>query len=580
MSEQKTKIIFAIILAGIIIPICNISAQGLSIGGNASFSYSISDNTSKSLTVQESDESWTQDYSLNVKNDLTDKGSVKSAVKYSVSNSVKARGEKTDLSVDLSYDKVSCSIGLRDDTNSDFDASNISNDKSTSFNFQINPEVLPRFSVSYSSAVKDSQITITSANVLSLQFAKNFKIQDSNLSSAFSYTDNSDNATGKQSTDNKFNLSYGFKLLDDKLSITTGYRIGKGYDVNNAASTSNESGDMGFSYNVLENLVVSGDLKRSTDFLSCGKMGVNNANNFRLVFTPLKSLNLATSFSETQTNDKAENSTSKNFTANLPPILDVATINYSYTSKEADATLDVDNSVNIDFDFGALKVNDFTANAKYGTKKSKTISTDSYTEVGNFGFGVNMLPVENLKFSYTYSLDKTTSDVTDDNKDSIRNSITADYNIKLTEDLNGSVGTTYDNTRDISTTSSGNKTSNNYNGSLNYKLGETSIGFTGSVSQSFDESGVHISKRTNVGPEISTKISGVSLAAKVAFSEESSEGELTASDNTNYSLNADCPFGTIGSGKFSYTVGSVKDLKNPSASKDEEKISAGMSFNF
>lgn len=579
---NKKKIVFAIVFIGVIILPRGIFAQGLSIGGNASFSYTISDNTDKSLTVQESDESWTQSYSLNVKNDLTDKGSVRSAVRYSVNNGgVKSKNEATDLSVDLSYDKISCSIALQDNTNSDFDASNISNDKSTNFNFQVNPEVLPKFSLSYSTSVKDSEITVNSNNALNLQFSKNFRIQDSDLVSAFSYSDNSDNSAGTQKTDNKFNLSYGFKLLDNKLSITTGYRIGNSYDVNNASNNLSESGDFGFSYTILENLIVNGDLTRNTNLPSdTGKMDVTNTNNFRLNFIPVKNLNLTTSFSETQTGDKAENNTSKSFSANLPPIFDVAVINYSYSSKETDVTLDADNSVDLNLDFGALKVSDWTANAKYGTKKSKTINTDSYTEVGNFGFGVNMSPMENLKFSYTYNLDKTASNVIDDNKDSIRNSINVDYGIKLMEDLNGSVSTAYSNTRDISTTSSGNKTDNSYNGSLNYKLGETNIAFSGSLSHSLDESGVHISKRSNIGPELSTKFKDISLAAKVSFGEESSDGELTASDNTNYSLNAAYPFGTIGTSTFSYTVSSVKDLKNPSASKDDEKFSVNMSFNF
>ncbi|MFH1288702.1 MAG: hypothetical protein ABII25_08420 [bacterium] len=581
---DKKKIIFQsliIIAASIIIPARGVFAQGLSIGGNASFSYTASDNTGKSLTVQESDESFTQNYSLNIKNDLTSKGSIRSAVRYSINNSLGARDEATDLSVDLSYDKISCSIGLQDNTNSDFDVSNISNDKSTDFNFQISPEVLPRFSLSYSTSVKDSEITVNSNNVLNLQFSKNFKIQDSNLSSAFSYTDNSDNSTGEQNTDNRFNLSYGIKLLDDKLSINTGYRIGNSYDVNNAANNSSESGDVGFSYSILENLIVNGDLTRTTDFPSdTGKMDVNNTNNFRLNFIPVKNLNFTTSFSETQSGDKAENNTSKSFSANLPPIFDVAEISYNYSSKETEATLDADNSVDLNLDFGALKVSDFTANARYGTKKSKTIDTDSYTEVGNFGFGVNMQPMENLRFSYTYNLDKTTSNVIDDNKDAIRNSISVDYAIKLMEDLNGSISTAYDNTRDISTYSSGNRTDNSYNGNLNYKLGETNVSFSGSLSRSFDESGVHVSKRTNIGPEISTKFKGVSLAAKVAFGEESSDGELTASDNTNYSLNVVYPFGTLGSSTLSYTVSSVKDLKDPSASTDDEKVSVNMSFSF
>lgn len=471
---------------------------------------------------------------------------------------------------------------MQDNTASDFNVG-VSNDKSTNFNFQINPEVLPRFSLAYSTSIKDSEITANSNNTMNVQFSKNFKIQNSNLSTAVSYGDNSDNLTGKQSTNNAFNLSYGISLMDNKLFINTGYRVGNNYDVNNSINSLSESGNFSFGYKIFENLDINSDWTKNSSFSSeSAKKDVNNSNSFRLNYVPIKNLSFALgmNFNENQTGDAIGKSTTKNFATRLPPILDIVNISYNYTTSETENTLTADNSLDFALDFGSLKISNFTSNVRYGTKKTKTIDTNSYSTIGNLGFNVNFELIENLRLSYVYNLDKTTSNSESDNKDATSNTINAAYVLKLMENLNCSVNTSYSNTQSLSAFSSNSNIDHNYNGSLDYRIGETSVSFAGSLSRSFDESGVHISQRTSIGPGISTKLLGTAISANASFGEDSSNGELNSFNTTNYSLNASYPFGKIGSSSLSYTVSSQENLRDPSSNSDSENISFSMSFNF
>ncbi|MEW6088350.1 MAG: hypothetical protein AB1498_08610 [bacterium] len=553
-------------------------AQGLNISGGASFSYSTSDSSDNPLTVDEMSDSFSQNYSLNLKTDLTSKGTARSAVRYTVTNNIKSKTEATDLSVDLSYDIVSWSIALQDNTNSDFDQE-LSNNKGTNFTFQVNPQVLPRFSLTYASSIQDNEITPSSSRSVGLQFSKNFVVLGSNLSSAVSYTDNSDNITGEQTTDNRFNVSYAIRLLSDKLGIATGYRIGNTYDVIKTASTVSESKDVNITYDVFQNFSINTSLAISSNFAN-GKEDIAEASSFRLQFIPIKGLNFALNLNQSQTNETVDDTSAKNFTASFPAIFDVLKINYSYGSSETRQTLDATNSVDLSLDLAPLNISDFTTNAGYGNRRSRSITVDSLAENENFRFSIGGRFIDKINVNYNHNLDKTTSNIDTDNRDATSNSINLSYGLTIIEDLNGTISTSYTHNQNISPASSSANTTYNYNGALNYKLKDTNVSFSGSLDRTFNETGAHVSQRTNVGPGISTKFLGLSLAINASFGEDSSDGELSATRSTNYSITTSYPLGTIGSGSFSYNVGTQENLKNPSDSKNDERFSFNMSFTF
>lgn len=581
---NKKIIIFIIVSISVTIPAHNIFAQGLDIGGTVSFSYLTSDGTDKDQTLESTGENFSRNYnySLNIKKDLTSKGSARSAIRYSIGSTIKDKDETTDFNVELSYDKVSCSISLTDNTVSNYNVG-VSNGKSTSFSFQINPQLLPRFSLTYGASVQDDVISPSSNNSMGVSLTKTFRVQNSDLSTAVSYDDSSDNITGTQNTSNMANINFGTNLMDDKISVNTGYRVGNSYNVNESSNNLTESGNFSLSYRVFDNLNISGDWAKNSNFPSeTAQKDVNNSNRFGLNYSPITNLTFALSvdYSENQSINSILKSSSKTFSTKMPPILDVVDIAYSYGTAETENTLTVDNSLDFNLNLAELKINDLISNIRYGTQKSKTIDSDSYTTNGNFRVGISFKPIENSNLSYNYNLDKTTSNNNDDDRTATSNTVNADYNISLMENLNCSLGTSYGYSQDISPFTSNTRTDNTYNGNIDYIIGKVNINFAGSLSHSFDESGVHVNQRSSIGPGISTIFLGTSIAFNAAFGEDITDGELNETNSTDYSLNVNYPFGLIGSSSFSYSVNSKEDLQDPSSSSDSENIAFNMSFHF
>ncbi|MDD5773861.1 MAG: hypothetical protein PHX78_10395 [bacterium] len=586
---NKKIIIYIIVPISIFIYARNIFAQGLDIGGNVSFSYTSSDGTDRAKTLEDAAENFTHIYSynLNIKNDLTEKGSLRTAVRYSINEAVKSKTEVTDLNFDLSYDIIACSLGLTDDTNSDFTIG-VSNTKTNKFSFSINPEVLPRFSFNYSNSIKDSQLTTTSDNTAGVQFSKNFKIQDSNISSAISFNSNSTNSvdspTVNQTTNNALNLSYSTKLLDNKLSFNSGYRVGNNYDVATSVNSLTESGDASFSFNLLENLNINCDWTKSNSFNSqSGRKDVSNANGFRIAFTPIKNLSFSTSAktSETQTVDSIDNTNTRDFSVRIPPIFDAVNIGYTYTSSQTKNTITANDSIDLSIaPPGSLNVSDFTASARYGFGKKHSVENNNASEAENFGFNLSGKLIERLDCTYAYVLDKNNSNIPDDNRDDIRNTITLNYSLMLIEDLNSSLGTSYSHTQSNSSTASSDQTTSDYKASLDYKLGVTSVNLTGSLTRTFDETGTHLSQRTDFGPGISTTFQGIPISAKLSVGTDSRDAELISTNNINYSLNASYPIGNIGNSSLTYTVIKQENLTDQSANSVTEDILINVSLSF